>query len=171
MVVFLLISIIRVSSQNTDFPKRIYSKEKFPCLESSIYTDLDFALGNYEIITNDLLVGTIKLERDAKGCMIKEKFTILNGYSGAGFDYYDKNLNIWIRTLVVSNGTVETFEGSKEGDKFIWKGKEVRFNGDVVFERVEMWREGSKVINNIFQSFDNGKTWKQTGAEIRIPLQ
>ncbi|MEM7487449.1 MAG: hypothetical protein AAF348_19770 [Bacteroidota bacterium] len=156
-------------TQNQGFPKRDYSEKDFPCLNDAVHTQLDFALGHWEILVNGLLVGHIALEKDARGCMIKEKFTVLNGYSGAGFDHYDFETNTWKRILVVSNGTVESFEGKLEGKKFIWMGKEVRVDGTVVLERVEMWREGSKVINHIFQSTNQGRTWKRTGAEIRIP--
>lgn len=156
-------------TQHPDFPKRDYSKENFPCLNANVHSQLDFALGHWEIIVNGLLVGHITLEKDARGCMVKEKFTVLNGYSGAGFDHYDFETSTWKRILVVSNGTVESFEGKIEGEKFVWRGKEVRADGTVVLERVEMWREGSTVINNIFQSTDKGKAWKQTGTEIRIP--
>lgn len=157
--------------QKYEFPKRNYSDKGFPCLSNEIYTTLDFSQGRWEIISKELLVGYITIEKDAKGCIMREEFDILNGHSGAGFSYYDKKLNAWRRILAVSNGTVESFVGSLENGKFIWKGQEVRNDGSVVLERVEMWREGSKVVNNIFQSFDDGKTWKHNGSEIRVPTK
>ncbi|WP_222981595.1 hypothetical protein [Flagellimonas meishanensis] len=170
-LIAMLFGNLTVFSQGIDdLPKRPYLDDDFPCLANEErFALLDFMLGDWEITTKGLLVGDITLKKDGKGCLITEKFTAFNGHSGAGMDYFDLSSGKWKRILVVSNGTIESFEGEMKGDKFVWIGHELRANGEKVLERVEIWKEGAKVINNIFQSFDNGLTWKQTGAEVRVP--
>ncbi len=159
------------SQSINDLPKRPYLEKDFPCLANEEnFNQLDFMLGNWEITTKGLLIGDISLKKDGKGCLVTEKFNAFNGHSGAGIDYFDSAIGKWRRILVVSNGTVETFEGEMKEEKFIWIGRETRANGEMVLERVEIWKEGAKIINNIYQSFDNGVTWKQTGAEVRVPI-
>ncbi len=89
----------------------------------------------------------------------------------AGIDYWDPHAKIWRRILVTSVGTVESFEGFQAGDKFIWNGREQRIDGSTVFERVEMWREGDTMRNDIYQSTDGGVTWVLRGSETRTPRQ
>lgn len=143
---------------------------EFPCEADEIHNVLDFMLGDWDIVVNGKAIAWIKIEKDGRNCLVREQYGVpFNGYSGAGIDYWDINDNVWRRILVTSVGTVETFEGATESDKFIWNGREDRVDGSVVLERVEIWREGKTVRNDIFQSFDGGESWKQTGSELRVP--
>ena len=145
-------------------------KSPAPCLENSSHNTLDFAIGDWDIWVGDRNVAWITLEKDAQNCVIRERYGV-PGYEqyGAGIDYWDSTSKIWRRILVTSVGTIETFEGFQSDDKFVWNGRETRMNGEIVLERVEMWREGDVLYNNIFQSDDGGVTWRQTGAEKRVP--
>ena len=145
-------------------------KSPAPCLENENHNALDFALGSWDIFVGDRAVAWIKLEKDGQNCVIRERYGV-PGYEqyGAGVDYWDPSSKIWRRILVTSVGTVETFEGFQSGEKFVWNGREKRINGDIVLERVEMWRDRDVLYNNIFQSDDGGVTWRQTGAEKRVP--
>ncbi|MHA7873450.1 MAG: hypothetical protein ACX939_13965 [Hyphococcus sp.] len=64
---------------------------------------------------------------------------------------------------------MESFEGFALDDKFVWNGREQRIDGSTVLERVEMWRDGETVHNDIYQSTDGGVSWALTGSEIRKP--
>ena len=76
--------------------------------------------------------------------------------------------NIWRRLLVTSVGTVESFEGYPQEDRFVWNGREQRADGTFVLERVEIWPEGDTVRNDIYQSTDGGITWELRGSELRV---
>lgn len=140
-----------------------------PCIGTAPYDDLDFMLGEWDIIVNGNAVAWITLEKDGRNCLIREQYGVpVDGQAGAGMDYWDSQAKIWRRILVTSVGTVETFEGFRSGDKFIWNGREARINGATILERVEIWREGDTVRNDIYQSLDGGVTWLLAGSETRI---
>lgn len=141
-----------------------------PCLDDQERNTLDFTLGDWEIIVNGEAVAWITLEKDGQNCLIRERYGVpVNGQEGAGIDYWDPHANIWRRILVTSVGTVESFEGFQADEKFIWNGREQRIDGSTVLERVEMWREGDTMRNDIYQSTDGGVTWVLRGSETRTP--
>jgi len=141
-----------------------------PCEGSAVHDMLDFSIGDWDILVNGKSVAWITLEKDGRNCLIREQYGVpANGQAGAGMDYWDDAANIWRRILVTSVGTVETFEGFKVGEKFVWNGREKRANGETVLERVEIWPEGENVRNDIYQSRDAGAIWILVGSETRAP--
>jgi hypothetical protein len=145
---------------------------EFPCEENETHNALDFMVGDWDIVVNGKALAWIKIEKDGRNCLVKEQYGVpFNGHSGAGIDYWDPGDKVWRRILVTSVGTIETFEGEQHNDKFIWEGREERIDGSIVLERVEIWREGDTVRNDIFQSRDEGKTWELTGTELRVARQ
>ncbi len=146
------------------------SPPDFPCSTPPIYRTLDFTLGDWDIIVNGATVAWITLEKDGQGCVIRERYGVpQSGQAGTGIDYWDAGNQIWRRILVTSVGTIETFEGFRHGNKFVWNGREQRIDGSMVLERVEMWRENDTIRNDIYQSTDGGVTWVLRGSEIRQP--
>jgi len=140
----------------------------FPCMQDANYVALDFMLGDWSIEVNGTPVAWITLEKDGQNCIIRERYGVpSNSHSGAGVDYWDPASSQWRRILITSVGTIETFEGVFVGDKFVWNGREKRMNGTTVRERVEIWREGGVIRNDIYQSEDNGETWLLRGSETR----
>jgi hypothetical protein len=160
-------SVICSSGQATTTPA--------PCLNNPSRMTLDFMVGDWDILVNGEAVAWITLEKDGQDCVIRERYGVPgNSQAGAGITYWDDSTNLWRRMLVTSVGTIETFEGFRSGDKFVWNGREQQLDGATILERVEIWVEGETIRNDIFQSTDGGVIWDLRGSEIRkrrIPMR
>ena len=141
----------------------------FPCQYDEVHNELDFMLGEWDITYQGRALAWIALEKDGANCLIREKYGVYGQeHEGAGLDYWDAEAGHWRRILVTSVGTIETFEGAWDGDRFVWLGREQRRDGSVVPEKVEIYAEGDAIINNIYQSEDGGESWVLRGAERRV---
>ena len=143
--------------------------DRFPCRNEAVYSELDFMLGRWDIQVQNRSVAWIELEKDGQNCVIKERYGVPStGQEGAGIDYWDAAAGIWRRILVTSVGTIESFTGEWQGDKFVWTGREQRIDGRIVHEKVEIWKDGDALRNYIYQSEDGGNTWELRGPERRV---
>jgi hypothetical protein len=120
---------------------------------------LDFWLGHWSVRSDGKEVAESRIERSASGCVIVERYTQADGYSGTSLSFYDAHLGRWRQTWVDSTGGVGEFTGNASDGLMEFIGETHRADGNRILRRMSLARDGSQVLQRSLASRD-GVEWK-----------
>jgi hypothetical protein len=147
------------------------------CAEEPAFSELDFWIGNWDVLVGQKPVGTNRIEKILNGCAVMEHWTDANGSEGKSLFYYHQATGEWKQVWVTGNATFPW--GVKEKtlvERF--DGGGVRFEGEIrlpdggrYLDRTTLTPlPGGRVRQVIEVSHDGGVNWEGRfdGIYVRI---
>jgi hypothetical protein len=93
-----------------------------PC-DTQEHRTFDFWLGEWQVYKPDgKLAGTNRIEREYGGCVLHERYTNPNGYSGESLNIYDAGRKVWHQTWVDNTGMLLLLEGGLREGRMVMEG-------------------------------------------------
>lgn len=93
-----------------------------PCATDA-HRGFDFWLGEWNVIgRNGKQVGTNRIEKDYRDCVLRERYDTGQGYRGESFNVYDASRQVWHQTWVDSSGTLLLLEGGLRDGTMVLEG-------------------------------------------------
>jgi hypothetical protein len=134
------------------------------------YRQLDFWIGEWNVIdqSTEKQVGTSRIEKLLKGCVIFESWSGEDQFKGNSFNLYNREINKWQQVWVDSRGQRIDFTGEFRADGMHYEGPFVS-GGKRVLSRMKFLKLDHDRVRQIWeQSADEGKTWKTLFQGIYI---
>ena len=132
-----------------------------PCLEDEAFAQFDFWLGEWDVHDADgNLVGTNRIEKVLKGCLVTESWEGASGFVGTSINFIDKASGEWVQVWNdASGGQIQIRGGlTDEGMRlvgtihYVSNGKSFRFRG--LWTPLEDGR-----VRQYFQQSEDGISW------------
>lgn len=134
-----------------------------PCSTDTMYRQLDFWIGEWEVYGAKGKAGTSKIERLLDSCVILENWTSARmGYSGKSFNTYNRTTRQWQQTWIDnSGGSTEYLRGQAGKDIMVfYADKNIGPDGKNFLRRLTFSKlSDDKVRQHGERSSDEGKTW------------
>lgn len=93
-----------------------------PC-STPEFRQFDFWVGDWEVYSNEKLVGTNKVELILGDCVIQENWEGKGGSVGKSFNTYDAQKGVWSQVWVDNGGNRIDFSGKYEDGKMALTGE------------------------------------------------
>jgi hypothetical protein len=107
-----------------------------PC-DAPEFRQFDFWVGEWKVTRPDgTLAGTNDVRREYAGCVVHERYTGGQGYSGESLNAYDAGRRLWHQTWVDSAGTFLLLEGGLRGSEMVLEGQTTDAKGLVTRQRI-----------------------------------
>jgi len=123
-----------------------------------VHHELDFWLGQWQVVENGEVVATSTIEAVSGGCAIRETYRQKDGYHGMSLSFHDPVLGKWRQTWIDSTGSVGEFSGSSTDGAMRFEGETHTANGKRVFRKMSLQRDGAGILQKSLRSMD-GATW------------
>lgn len=142
-----------------------FSQKVSPCSTDSIYRQLDFWIGEWEVFgVAGVKAGDSKIERILDSCVILENYSNKNKtYSGKSFNTYNSQSKQWQQTWVDDQGgSTNHLLGKAEPGKMVFMTHPFQFSKDTMAVRklsfIQLGK--NKVRQHAEISTDGQNTWK-----------
>ncbi len=131
-----------------------------PCAHDAAYAQLDFWVGDWDVVANGNQVGHNVIEKILDGCAVLENWQ--GGSSGKSFNYRDPASGRWHQLWISSTGNTIAFEGGLDAEGAMrLTGERVEPDGSRVPTRMALIPlSGGRVRQLIEESADGGATWE-----------
>ena len=129
-----------------------------PC-SSPAQRELDFWLGEWDVRDGNETVATSRIERAEQGCVVRETYVQMDGYSGTSLTFHDPVLKRWRQTWVDSTGSVGEFIGAFSEGAMRFTGETHRADGARIHRKMRLVPDAGKVRQVSEASRDGGATW------------
>ncbi len=107
-----------------------------PC-DSPEFRQFDFWVGDWQVTRPDgTLAGTNDVRREYSGCVVHERYSGSQGYSGESLNTFDAGRRLWHQTWVDSAGTFLLLEGGLKGSEMVLEGSTTDAKGVVTRHRI-----------------------------------
>ncbi|HEX4330865.1 MAG TPA: hypothetical protein VH040_01895 [Usitatibacter sp.] len=126
--------------------------------ESAANRELDFWLGQWQVVENGEVTATSTIEAVSGGCAIRETYRQKDGYHGTSLSFHDPVLGKWRQTWIDSTGAVGEFNGTFSEGAMRFEGETHTANGKRVFRRMSLERDADGILQKSLRSMD-GATW------------
>lgn len=120
--------------------------------------ELDFWLGQWQVVENGEVTATSTIEAVSGGCAIRETYRQKDGYHGTSLSFHDPVLGKWRQTWIDSTGAVGEFSGAFTDGAMRFEGETHTANGKRVYRRMSLERDGAGILQKSLKSMD-GATW------------
>ena len=122
---------------------------------------LDFWIGEWEVLSGGAKIATSRIERASGGCAIHESYRQSDGFEGQSLSFHDAHLHAWRQTWTDSAGGVGEFRGEASSGEMRFTGETDRADGSRVLRRMTLTRvDNDRVRQHSLTSTDEGRTWK-----------
>ncbi|CAH9053939.1 hypothetical protein PSECIP111854_01268 [Pseudoalteromonas sp. CIP111854] len=126
--------------------------------DDKVFNEFDFWLGNWQVFTADnKLVGNNVISKSHGGCVVKEQYTALSGFSGESLNIFDTTTRRWHQTWVDNSGLLLQLNGGLSTGSMSLSGKRQNKSGTFIFERITWTPNKDGTVRQLWQS----KTHKQ----------
>lgn len=125
---------------------------------SSESRQLDFWLGQWQVVEKGEVVATSTIEAVSGGCAIRETYRQKDGYHGTSLSFHDPVLGKWRQTWIDSTGSVGEFSGSFSDGAMRFEGETHTANGKRVLRKMSLERDGAGILQKSLKSMD-GAAW------------
>ena len=119
---------------------------------------LDFWIGQWQVVENGEVVATSTIEAVSGGCAIREAYRQKDGYHGTSLSFHDPVLGKWRQTWIDSTGSVGEFSGAFSEGAMRFEGETHTANGKRVYRRMSLERDASGILQKSLKSMD-GAAW------------
>lgn len=131
-----------------------------PC-DGDQHRAFDFWLGEWQVHTPDgKLAGHNSVNVEYGGCVVHERYTTPQDFSGESLNSYDAGRGVWHQTWVDNQGTLLLLEGGIVSGTMVLEGDTQNASGEVTNNRIS-WtpnRDGS--VRQHWQIRNNDGEWK-----------
>ncbi len=138
------------------------SRQAFPCEYDDKFTEFDFWLGSWDVhIASGQLVGSNRIERAERGCVLTEHWTNAAGGTGMSINYVDKTTDEWVQIWNAAGGTQIDIRGglTDDGMRLIGKIHYVANGTTADFRGLWAPLPDGRVRQFFEQSNDGGESW------------
>ena len=133
---------------------------KNPCSNKPDCRQLDFWIGEWDVMDHGKKIATSSIRRIIGDCVIFENYSQPDGYSGKSFNFFDATLGKWRQTWVDTIGNVSEFTGEYNEKAMRFQGETHRQSGERVLRRLTLFDLGPDRVRQYSErSVDGGKTW------------
>ncbi len=130
-----------------------------PCRRPE-HAQLDFWVGEWNVTDAGKTIATSREEKAEGGCVLVERYTQSDGYSGESVNFYDAALKKWRQTWVDAAGGVSEFAGELKDGAMRFEGESHRADGRRVLRKLVFTPlAGGRVRQFSQASTDGGGTW------------
>jgi hypothetical protein len=143
------------------------------CQADTVYSQLDFWVGNWRVYVGDTLVGTNRISKILKGCAVTEEWQDTQGSRGQSLFYVEPTLHQWKQVWVTE--AANRLNGIKEkhliarlpGGGVRFQGEQRTPGGHTILDRTTLTPLARGEVRQLIEiSLDGGTTW-QTGFDAR----
>ncbi|WP_206046802.1 hypothetical protein [Mangrovimicrobium sediminis] len=131
-----------------------------PC-NSPEHRQFDFWLGKWQVHTPDgKLAGYNTITSEYGGCVLHERYTTEQGFSGESLNLYDASRGLWHQTWVDSTGQLLLLDGRLHKDGMLLEGTTRGADGELLVQRIT-WtpnRDGS--VRQLWESMGKDGEWQ-----------
>ena len=132
-----------------------------PACSSASHRQFDFWIGDWDVKRADgRLAGRNIITREHGGCVIHERYTGANGYSGASLNMYDASRKRWHQTWVDNGGLLLDLNGEFRNGQMVLKGESIDSAGKTILGRITWTPRADGTVRQVWeQSSDGCATW------------
>ncbi len=94
------------------------------------------------------------------GCVLHERYSTGDGYSGQSFNIYDASRKVWHQTWVDSSGELLILEGELVGESMILTGRATGADGQAVEHRITWTPQPGGSVRQHWESAVAGGEWE-----------
>jgi hypothetical protein len=99
------------------------SKQAFPCEHDPAFSAFDFWVGEWDVeLANGTYVGSNRIERAERGCVLVENWTSASGGTGMSINYLDKVTEEWVQIWNSAGGSQINIRGGMTDDGMLLSG-------------------------------------------------
>jgi len=131
-----------------------------PCADPEA-AHFDFWVGEWAVFSNGQEVGFNKISRIQNGCTLLEEYsTLLGGFEGKSFNFYDATDGFWHQVWVDNSGTRLHLKGGFADGQMVMSGPRRSAKGNLI-DRIT-WRDNDdETVRQVWEvSNDEGQTWQ-----------
>jgi hypothetical protein len=148
---WLVIPLVLVSASALAYP---------PHCTDPAHRQFDFWIGDWNVTKADGKPGgTSRIERILDGCVILERWSGANGFTGQSFNLWDQRDKKWHQTWVDADGDQQVYVGGLDGKVMDYRSESEeggkRFLRHLTFTPLP----DGRVRQKCERSFDGGKSW------------
>jgi hypothetical protein len=145
---------VMLYSEYLDFLKTHLNPEQLtkpigdcPCCGPE-HDQFDFWTGHWTVYDSlDQVVGTNRITKSQKNCLLMEHWTSANNSTGTSYNYFMKSDSTWNQVWVDDQGGVLELKGNFTGNVMVLKSDPLkRTNGAVYYHRITWEPVGKEVI-------------------------
>lgn len=146
-------------------------KRAHPCENDPRYRAFDFWVGDWDVYDpSGQQVGSNKIEKLLRGCLLLENWTSAYGMSGKSLNYFDAKAGKWRQNWVDEGGGIVRYEGEVVDGVMHYAGENLSAAGQRLLSRVTLTpRPDGNVHHVIETSADDGKTWTASFDGLYVP--
>lgn len=131
-----------------------------PCKYAPEFRQLDFWLGEWDVVANGQTAGTSSVQLILDDCVVLENWTGASGYSGKSFNLYEPTTRQWQQHWVDNAGAAIDFTGSYEEGQLKYRSDATATDGTRTLGRMTFFKLPDGNVRQLWeQSTDAGKTW------------
>ena len=146
------------SGLRTNYVAPAGDKKEPPCPNSRGF---DFWVGSWQVTNpKGTVVGTNRIERAERGCVLVESWRSAKGSTGTSINYVDPVSSEWVQLWVDSSGGVIRLRGGLDGAAMVLAGDYVTAKGKKSALRGRWTPQPDGSVRQHFEESTDGKTWK-----------
>lgn len=140
-----------------------------PCKYAPEARQFDFWVGEWDVQTGGLSVGTNVVERLEEGCLIMENWTGRGGSTGKSMNFYDPVVKKWRQTYIGNSRAVWEMSGEYRDGAMRYEGEIHTPNGNKTLTRVTLYGlSPDRIRHTQDDSTDGGKTWTNVWDSVYV---
>jgi len=134
-----------------------------PTCQASEHRQLDFWVGNWDVMTRGQQAGTNLVTLEEGGCLVHEHWTGAQGGTGQSFNFYNREDGEWHQVWVSSSGNVLDLAGSYADGTLTYRGETRQPDGTTLRHRLSFHANADGTVRQLWEtSSDSGATWTTT---------
>lgn len=153
LAVFLFVAVLGCNSSSR-------AQSAPPSCDSPMHRAFDFWIGEWNVYgPKGKLVGTNRITREQRGCVLHEHYNTSRGYSGESLNIYDAPRKAWHQSWVDSDGLLLLLEGGFRDGKMILEGQTTGIDGKVTKHRITWTPNVDGSVRQFWESTDAKDQW------------
>ena len=124
------------------------------------HRQLDFWVGEWDVTALGQKVATSNISLIEGGCIVLERYSQRDGYTGQSFNYYNHALGRWRQVWVDRGGNISEFSGEYKDGAMRYEGASYPLGQAKVLRRMFLFDLGRDEVRQLsYRSADDGRTW------------
>ncbi len=128
--------------------------------DSADHRAFDFWIGDWNVTAANNNHTHNVITREYDGCVIHERYTGTQGYTGESLNTYDATRKVWHQTWVDSQGTLLTLEGGVHDGNMVLEGTTIDKDGHASKQRITWTPNADGSVRQHWQSANPDGSWK-----------